>query len=948
MKRHATGITLALTAALAVGLSFAPLPDAWRPIPSLSREAPLRTLAKAVLPDRSRAPDTLAPDGPGALAAGPSNEGPSALELEAEDDSRPAPPLPVAFTLGAPEARNVRRLERMVEGLGAKHVDIEEPCLVPATDGSGCQRRALDDFFASLEALQRGERNEPVRIVQLGDSQIASDYITDTVRHRLELRYRSAGPGFLFVDRPTRFAGRKVRTGEATEGWEIVKLTDKKRSGLLGFSGVRFTATDPQRTTFKVRQARFADISFVTRPDGGKLDVTADGTHLSSLLTRFSDAALAHSRIALPPGARTLTLDTSGGAVSVFGVALETGGPGVVYDSVGLPGAMYEVYLRAPEATFNAQLRHRDPKLVVLMLGGNEAYEMNRGWQTIDDVRRNAAAFIDRLHAAVPKSACLMMAPMDAGTRTLGGDIEPRPHTDEVAQAIREVALQKGCAYWDLYTALGGAGAAGRWLAKGLFNQDLIHPLPKGAEVIGHLFDFALERARMSRPHPVITEDDDDPPGLSAASRRALAQTMAKLDALEADPRGERVTIVQLGASHTASHLFTDEVRAQLTKTFGDGGRGYIAAGRPSPRLQRAHVERTLQGSWEVVDARERPPGEPFGLTGARAVGQPGASLTITFGAGEDGGDEPATLSVYLLEGPEEGRHRITIDGRRVPDFGRETAGLTGERSGRSRPERRAGADGRLRPMRPDAGARPDGFAPLAPVSATAATAPRVRILRYPVKGTSHTVEVTNEGPGPLTVFGASLEKDEGGLVYDALGLPGATAALVDGYDRAAFVEQLRARRADLYVLFFGTNESADPSLDVDALAAAHHSLLTKLRSASPGAECLLIGPTDRLERRPDGTIAEAPSNTRVVKALRQIAQREGCAFWSARAAMGGPRSMARWQSLSPPLGHDDLVHLTEDGYEALAHAFGDELLAVWRDGAAERSGAAQAKKEGP
>ena len=40
---------------------------------------------------------------------------------------------------------------------------------------------------------------------------------------------------------------------------------------------------------------------------------------------------------------------------------------------------------------------------------------------------------------------------------------------------------------------------------------------------------------------------------------------------------------------------------------------------------------------------------------------------------------------------------------------------------------------------------------------------------------------------------------------------------------------------------------------------------------------------------------------------------------------------MARWQSVHPPLGHPDGVHLTREGYEALAHAFADDLIAALR-----------------
>ena len=199
----------------------------------------------------------------------------------------------------------------------------------------------------------------------------------------------------------------------------------------------------------------------------------------------------------------------------------------------------------------------------------------------------------------------------------------------------------------------------------------------------------------------------------------------------------------------------------------------------------------------------------------------------------------------------------------------------------------------------------------------------RAKVVQFAVSGTSHEITVENIGPGLATILGASMDQPHGGVIYDALGLPGATASVLNGYQPDSLVKQLQARRADLYVLFFGTNESALPSLTADELTKDNLRLLKTLRSASPDAECLIIGPTDR----------DAPYNSLVVKTLREVAAQQGCAFWSARAAMGGPGSMKRWQSIDPPLALEDGIHLTPDGYAALAHAFADDLLRAKRTG---------------
>jgi len=89
--------------------------------------------------------------------------------------------------------------------------------------------------------------------------------------------------------------------------------------------------------------------------------------------------------------------------------------------------------------------------------------------------------------------------------------------------------------------------------------------------------------------------------------------------------------------------------------------------------------------------------------------------------------------------------------------------------------------------------------------------------------------------------------------------------------------------------------------------------------------------------RRADRSWVEVPKIDMVSATLRQVAAERGCAFWSPRAAMGGPRSILRWQKLEPPLATSDGVHLTRQGYEMLATSLADALLSKWSAATAAR-----------
>ncbi|MCY1039943.1 GDSL-type esterase/lipase family protein [Corallococcus sp. bb12-1] len=893
LKPTSTGWTLAFTVLLTVGLSLAPLPEKFRPLPSLRQEGSLGPkLVALALPASLRgvkAPrppaDTLAPDAPPSALADADSVG-TDTDPKAGPEVGEAPAVPGIGLeeLSAPTLATARELEALRERMGAKHVDIELNCRKSRADGT-CEEDGLAPLMRALGDLRSDTRRTPVRVVHLGDSLIASDYITDVVRDRLQERFGSGGPGFLYIHRLAS-AGRATRAGTAsTEGWKMERLVDTHwPKDRVGWTGVAFSTSGPaQSTRYSLEGTREAELYFLAQAASGSVQVSVDGKNTQRIQTRAfgpkSEAAFA--RLKLPEGAKTLTLTTSG-KTELHGVALESGTPGVVYDTVGLLGGMAEVYLRAQPAAFRAQLRHRKPSLVVLMVGGNEAFFLSRERTTVDEVRTQMKELVSRVRTAVPDAACLVMSPIDAGVRTMSGELVTRRHSAEVTEVFREEARRGGCAFYDTLAAMGGEGSALKWLESGLMLEDLVHPRVRGSNLLGHLFDLSLQRA-FARTHPPRLPGAD-PTGLQNATP-ALNRMFEALGRREAGAK-LRVGIAQVGASHTAAHFFSDTVRAALTKRFGDAGRGFIAAGKPSSRLEAAHVSRTLDGPWTVEDAKGATPGGLWGLTGIRAVGVPGASLGISFCEGcEDRKDTPGRLDLYALDTPDAAPPVIRVDG--------------------------------------------EGIAPEAPPPEPL-TKPTVRIRSFPVTGAAHTVQVTvPEGGGSATVLGASLEYDTPGLVYDALGLPGATAFTARDMDAAAMDEQFKARRPDLLVFWYGTNEAELPGLDAEALQQDYAALVTRLRKAT-GAECLLIGPTDRLQQDADGRWAEAPALGKVLATLPKVANDAGCAYWSARAAMGGERSMQRWQRQPEALGHADGVHLTQAGYTVLANAFVKDLMAAY------------------
>ncbi|HEX8439747.1 SGNH/GDSL hydrolase family protein, partial [Archangium sp.] len=215
-------------------------------------------------------------------------------------------------------------------------------------------------------------------------------------------------------------------------------------------------------------------------------------------------------------------------------------------------------------------------------------------------------------------------------------------------------------------------------------------------------------------------------------------------------------------------------------------------------------------------------------------------------------------------------------------------------------------------------------------------TVPTVRIRSFPVTGPAHEVEVLNTGGGALTVLGAALDLEQPGVAYDAVGLPGSTASTLASMEPQALAAQISSRKPQLLVFWYGTNESGQADLDAAKLRTEYGALIARLKKDAGGSECLLIGTTDRLQQRADGGWELAPGLAKVAKALPEVAREQGCAYWSARSAMGGDNSMSRWQR--DGLAHTDGIHLSPEGYEKLAGLFLSDLLAAYEASKAQPS----------
>ncbi len=363
---------------------------------------------------------------------------------------------------------------------------------------------------------------------------------------------------------------------------------------------------------------------------------------------------------------------------------------------------------------------------------------------------------------------------------------------------------------------------------------------------------------------------------------------------------GALTRVVHYGDSMLTGDAISGAVRRRLQERFGDGGHGFILAGRPWPWYSHQGVRLWSSPGFRVNRVTSNPlPDGRLGLGGVafRSVA-PGSRLVIE----PKGGGRASRYEVFYLKRPGGGSLTLGLEG--LPDR-TETVSTAAERLA-------SGFHGLE---------APDG---------------------------SRRLTLSVAGGGEVRLFGVVLERDGPGVVYDSLGINGLHASNFARFDRHHLVEQIGRRAPALIVVMLGTNESQNPELDLEGHGRDMAAMLEVLRAGAPGASCLVVSPPDRARRTGAGRLISRPIIAEIVRRQREVAREAGCGFWSTYGAMGGPGAAVVWRSHRPPWIGGDLTHPTPEGAEVIGRRLTEALMAGYERYRREHGGGSRLDNEEP
>ncbi|MGC9947230.1 MAG: SGNH/GDSL hydrolase family protein [Bryobacteraceae bacterium] len=327
----------------------------------------------------------------------------------------------------------------------------------------------LVPFFERLYRLSSGD-SPTVHILHFGDSHTASDDWTGVLRDLFQTRFGNGGAGFSMAGIPFKGYRRFDVRGGASRFWDSEGLRTGEGDGLFGLGGVSIATERAAQSIYLDADCASVELDYLQQPGGGRVALSDNGQTVIETSTEgpFAPGFLEY---ATAPGHHRFEVRTLEPApVRLFGWVTENP-KGITYESMGINGAEAGLIQRWDEPMHAAYLKRRDPALIVLAYGTNEAGDSK--W-TEAGYLESFSEILQRLRRAVPAASILVLGPPDRFTR-VKGRWRPFEGVDRIVAAQQEACRQNRCAYWNTRARMGAEGSMVNWVMAGLAQGDYAH-----------------------------------------------------------------------------------------------------------------------------------------------------------------------------------------------------------------------------------------------------------------------------------------------------------------------------------------------------------------------------------------------------------------------------------------------------------------------------------------
>jgi len=377
----------------------------------------------------------------------------------------------------------------------------------------------LDKFFASLQNLS--ENPELLRIVHYGDSQVEGDRITDYLRNRMQNRFGGCGVGL--VPLLERQAFRSTISSDESDNWNkfaVYGNVQSKANRPYGVLASYFRFASPLQKDSTGKGIFKAWVRYKDTGLNGKADKSTKIENFKILYnTRFSELATTIKienyskentdttlkyKLSIQDNSGELgifeqVLDTkfkkvqvnfeSGAGSELYGMTFDCN-TGVAVDNVALRGSSGIEFTKMDREFLKQHIKKLNIKLLILQFGVNVVPSPAKNYDFYEKLVVKQLRFLKSLSPDL----CILVVGVSDMAHKQGTAMVSYRNIPLIRDAQRKAAFQTGCAFWDLYQAMGGAGAMRSWVHSkpSLAGKDYTHFNARGAKVVGEMLYEAL------------------------------------------------------------------------------------------------------------------------------------------------------------------------------------------------------------------------------------------------------------------------------------------------------------------------------------------------------------------------------------------------------------------------------------------------------------------------
>lgn len=368
-------------------------------------------------------------------------------------------------------------------------------------------KSALANFFNSLSTLS----NEPksIRILHYGDSQIEGDRISDYLRLKLQAQFGGEGPGLISFMPVAPSVINKLTWSTGWDRYTIFTGKDKRVKHNNFGALAHITRFSKYEVIADTTNYKSAWVKVITSKNGGpkaaafnKLKLYYGGSQTKTHIELYENGSLNNSDSLLAGGNFNIKEFNLNQAALIhefkfkgkdspdfYGLSLE-GGKGVMVDNMGLRGSSGTFFNQINFGQLKQFYDHLNTKLIILQFGGNALPYITTPEQTVQFANYLKSQILT-IKKLAPQASILVIGPADMSVK-VGTEYETHPQLENLRDAIKKAAFETSCAFFDMYSCMGGKNSMVAWVDLGIGAKDYIHFSSGGARKIAVLLYSSL------------------------------------------------------------------------------------------------------------------------------------------------------------------------------------------------------------------------------------------------------------------------------------------------------------------------------------------------------------------------------------------------------------------------------------------------------------------------